>query len=222
MIGRWRSRVAENTAGTHDVVAADVSRGESTPVVSVVLASASPRRRELMTSIGVEFIVDPADVDESVVDDESAVEYVARVSALKAQRVANRHHDAAVLAADTTVDLDGRIMTKPTDADDAVDMLMSLSDRWHRTHTGVVVRRDAQVWSQVVTTDVRFVRVTPGAARWYVDGGEPLDKAGAYAVQGTGGVFVAEISGSVSNVVGLPLAETATLLRNVGVVVAGS
>ena len=171
--------------------------------------------------MGVGFIIDPADVDESVVGDESAVEYVARVSALKAERVADRHHDAVVLAADTTVDLDGRIMAKPIDADDAVEMLMSLSDRWHRTHTGVVVCRGAQVWSQVVTTDVRFVRVTPEAARWYVDGGEPLDKAGAYAVQGTGGVFVAEISGSVSNVVGLPLAETAALLRHAGVVVAG-
>jgi len=171
--------------------------------------------------MGVGFIIDPADVDESVIGDESAVAYVARVSALKAERVADRHHDAVVLAADTTVDLDGRIMAKPIDANDAVEMLMSLSDRWHRTHTGVVVCRGAQVWSQVVTTDVRFVRVTAEAARWYVDGGEPLDKAGAYAVQGTGGVFVAEISGSVSNVVGLPLAETAALLRHAGVVVAG-
>jgi len=222
MIGRWRSRVAENTSGRHGAVAAEASRGGAAPDAPVVLASASPRRRELLTSMGVGFIIDPADVDESVIGDESAVEYVARVSALKAQRIADRHHDAVVLAADTTVDLDGRIMVKPVDADDAVDMLMSLSDRWHRTHTGVVVRRGAQVWSQVVTTDVRFVRVTPEAVRWYVDGGEPLDKAGAYAVQGTGGVFVAEISGSVSNVVGLPLAETAELLRCAGVVVAGS
>ena len=221
MIGRWRSRVAENASDRHGAVDTGASGGGSASVAPVVLASASPRRRELMTSMGVGFIIDPADVDESVVGDESAVEYVARVSALKAERVANRHPDAVVLAADTTVDLDGRIMAKPIDADDAVEMLMSLSDRWHRTHTGVVVRRSAQVWSQVVTTDVRFVRVTAEAARWYVDGGEPLDKAGAYAVQGTGGVFVAEISGSVSNVVGLPLAETAALLRHAGVVVAG-
>lgn len=221
MIGRWRSRVAENASGFHGAVDTGASGGGSASVAPVVLASASPRRRELLTSMGVGFIIDPADVDESVVGDESAVEYVARVSALKAERVANRHPDAVVLAADTTVDLDGRIMAKPIDADDAVEMLMSLSDRWHRTHTGVVVRRSAQVWAQVVTTDVRFVRVTAEAARWYVDGGEPLDKAGAYAVQGTGGVFVAEISGSVSNVVGLPLAETAALLRHAGVVVAG-
>lgn len=221
MIGRWRSRVAENASGFHGAVDTGASGGGSASVAPVVLASASPRRRELLTSMGVGFIIDPADVDESVVGDESAVEYVARVSALKAERVANRHPDAVVLAADTTVDLDGRIMAKPIDADDAVEMLMSLSDRWHRTHTGVVVRRGAQVWSLVVTTDVRFVRVTAEAARWYVDGGEPLDKAGAYAVQGTGGVFVAEISGSVSNVVGLPLAETAALLRHAGVVVAG-
>lgn len=211
MIGRWRYRVADTSSGC------DGGTGAAT----VVLASASPRRRELLTSIGVGFAIDPADVDESVVGDESAVEYVARVSALKAERVASRHRGAVVLAADTTVDLDGRIMAKPVDAADAVDMLMSLSDRWHRTHTGVVVRRDAQVWSQVVTTEVRFVRVTPEAARWYVEGGEPLDKAGAYAVQGTGGVFVAEIAGSVSNVVGLPLAQTAELLRSAGVIVAG-
>lgn len=191
----------------------------------VVLASASPRRRDLLASVGlrpgVEVVIDPADTDESWEQGESPVEYVRRVALDKATIVARRHPSTVVLAADTTVDLDGRILAKPDDAADAVAMLESLSGRAHLTHTAVaLVGVDGRTTVEAVTTTVRFRELSPAEIAWYVATGEPLDKAGAYAIQGGAATFVVGVEGSVSNVVGLPLAETVLALRSLGVSVA--
>lgn len=199
MMQRWRCRVAE-----------------------LVLASGSPRRREMLLSLGVNFRVEPADVDESWVDGEDPVAYVARVAGSKAAAVRERmDSDAVVLAADTTVDLDGVILAKPVDAADATAMLLSLSGRSHDTHTAVVVAGPRGFDTVVVTTSVRFRQLSDAEVAWYVGTGEPLDKAGAYGIQGSAAAFVEWVRGSVSNVVGLPLAETVGLLRRAGIVVAG-
>ena len=122
-----------------------------------------------------------------------------------------------VLAADTVVDVDGEILGKPVDADDARRMLQRLSGRTHLVHTGVAVRSGDGVEIEVVTTSVRFTPLTPEAIEWYLATGEPFDKAGAYAIQGAGGAFVEEIQGSVSNVIGLPLTTVVDLLDRVGI-----
>jgi septum formation protein len=201
-----------------------VSDATTSPTV-VVLASASPRRRDLLSSVGlrpgVEVVIDPADTDESWTPGEAPAEYVRRVALDKAMTVARRHPGSVVLAADTTVDLDGRILAKPADAAEAVSMLEALSGRGHLTHTAVaLVGVDGRDVVEVVTTSVRFRELSAGEIAWYVATGEPLDKAGAYAIQGGAAAFVVAVEGSVSNVVGLPLAETVLALRSLGVPVA--
>lgn len=176
----------------------------------------------MLASLGVEFEIDPADVDESWTSDEDPVGYVARVASEKAVAVASRRRaDEVVLAADTTVDLDGRILAKPVDHADAIAMLETLSGRSHETHTAVVVSGVDGLETVVVSTVVHFRRLSTAEIAWYVGTGEPLDKAGAYGIQGPAAAFVEWVRGSVSNVVGLPLAETVGLLRRAGVVIAG-
>ncbi len=177
----------------------------------LVLASGSPRRRELLGQLGVAFTVRAADVDETPSAGERPRDLVARLAAAKAAGV----DGPVVLAADTTVEVDGDILGKPVDAADARRMLGRLSGRTHHVHTGVAVRAGERVELEVVTTAVTFVPLVRAAVDWYVATGEPFDKAGGYAVQGAGGVFVESIRGSVSNVVGLPLATTVDLLRRV-------
>ena len=179
----------------------------------LVLASASPRRSELLRSVGLEFDVVPADIDESVRPGESPSDYVARLSAEKARVVADRvGTDRIIVAADTTVDVDGRILEKPSDDDDARRMLGLLSGRTHLVHTGVTVvgfaTSSPAPATIVVETAVDFVVMTPAMVDWYVGTGEPFDKAGGYAIQGAGGALVRRLDGSVTNVIGLPLAET--------------
>ena len=192
----------------------------------VVLASASPRRRELLAPLGLrpgdDLVIDPADTDESWEPGEDPVAYVRRVAHDKALTVAGRHPGRVVLAADTTVDLDGRILAKPVDPADATEMLTGLSGRAHLAHTAVaVVDREGSCRVEVVTTVVVFRALDADEIAWYVATGEPLDKAGAYAIQGGAAAFVTRVEGSVSNVVGLPLAETVLALRVAGVTVAG-
>ena len=182
----------------------------------VILASASPRRRDLLEQMGVAAIVRPSDIDESVLPGEVAEDYVRRLSVAKAA-VAPAGPDDLVIAADTTVDLDGRILGKPADADEARAMLRSLSARTHRVHTGVTLRRGELSATEVCTTFVTFAPITAHALEWYIGTGEPFDKAGAYAVQGQAAVFVASVKGSVSNVVGLPLTTVVALARSLGV-----
>jgi len=187
----------------------------------LVLASGSPRRRELLALLGLPFEVVPADVDESVRPDETPVELVRRLAVAKADAIAQADDSAVVLAADTIVDVAGEILGKPTDADDARRMLRSLSARTHLVHTAVVVRRNGRTVQDVVTTGVSMTTMSDAVIEWYLATGEPMDKAGAYAIQGTGGAFVAAIDGSASNVVGLPLATVVELLGRQGVAVAG-
>jgi septum formation protein len=187
-------------------------------VTPLVLASQSPRRRELLEQLGIPLAVRPANTDESVLPGEDARAYVLRVAREKARAVAGD----LVLAADTAVVLRGEVLGKPRDADDARRMLRALSGTVHEVLTGVCVRRSAPApapaleLDAVVATEVRFAPLSDGEVDWYVATGEPLDKAGAYAIQGAGGAFVLRVDGSVSNVVGLPLAETADLLRRAG------
>ncbi len=180
----------------------------------LVLASQSPRRRELLEQLGIALEVRPAHVAETVLPGEAARDYVVRVAREKARAVPGD----VVLAADTAVVLEGEVLGKPDDAADARRMLRALSGTEHAVLTAVCVRRPAIriELEAVASTRVRFARLSPAEIEWYVATREPLDKAGAYAIQGAGGAFVLGVEGSVSNVVGLPLAETAELLRRAG------
>lgn len=178
----------------------------------LTLASRSPRRREMLEQLGLTLELRPADTDESPLPGEPPGEYVRRVAREKARAVAGE----TVLAADTAVVVDGSILGKPRDAEDARRMLRALSGRTHEVMTGVCAARAGREAVVAVTTEVRFVPLAEDVIAWYVATGEPFDKAGAYAVQGAGGALVEEVRGSVSNVVGLPLAETLSLLARLG------
>ena len=188
----------------------------------LVLASQSPRRRELLEHLGIAFEVRPAHADEAALPGEGARDYVLRVAREKARVAAEAREGAVpgeiVLAADTAVVLRGEVLGKPAGADDARRMLRALSGTVHEVLTAVCVRRSGSPTEldAVVSTEVAFARLSPAEIDWYVATGEPLDKAGAYAIQGAGGAFVLRVEGSVSNVVGLPLAETVDLLRRAG------
>jgi septum formation protein len=175
----------------------------------LILASSSPRRHQLLAAAGVEFTVVSPDIDETPLEGERAAFYVERLAREKANAVEGEF----VLAADTTVECDGAILGKPSDDAEACHMLRSLSGRNHYVHTGVAVRRGAEVASLFVSTEVTFIELTDADIHWYVSTGEPSDKAGAYAMQGGAARFVAAIKGSVSGVIGLPMAETIELLR---------
>ena len=177
----------------------------------LVLASGSPRRRELLGQLGLTFRVVPADVDESPRPGERSLAMVRRLAVAKATAV----DGDPVLGADTTVEVDGEVLGKPLDVTDARRMLRRLSGRSHKVHTGVAVRSGDLVEVEVATTIVTFTALTPPLVEWYVGTGEPFDKAGGYAIQGHGGVFVEAVRGSVSNVVGLPLTTVARLLGRV-------
>jgi septum formation protein len=183
--------------------------------VAVLLASGSPRRRELLGHLGVDFRVASPDVDETPEPGEDPASYVVRLALDKVAAVPAAH-DVLVIAADTTVDVDGAVFEKPVDVDDARRMLTALSGRTHRVHTGVAVRLGDRSAHGLVSTGVTFVTLSPAMIDWYVATGEPMDKAGAYALQGGGAVLVAAVHGSVSNVIGLPLAELLDLAARVG------
>jgi septum formation protein len=182
----------------------------------LVLASASARRRELLTAAGVPFIVDPADIDEGRHTSEPPHDYARRVAVAKARLVSARHPPDIVLGADTIVLVDGVVLGKPANADDAADMLSRLSGRAHDVLTGVAIESRAGSGSFVETTRVWFTDLDAGQIRWYVASGEPMDKAGAYAIQGLASRFVTRIEGSYSNVVGLPVAAVLQFLRENG------
>jgi septum formation protein len=187
----------------------------------LVLASASPRRSELLRSAGLAFDVVPADIDETVHPGETPSAYVTRLSQEKAVAVVARlDGDALVLAADTTVDVDGRILEKPVDDDDARRMLRLLSGRTHQVHTGVTVSWCSPAGvsgavtevTEVAETAVTFAELSEAAIDWYLSTGEHVGKAGAYGIQGAAGAFVERLDGSVTNVIGLPLAQSLALL----------
>jgi len=189
------------------------------PTDFVYLASGSPRRRELLQQIGVPFRVVGAAVDEAVWSGEVPAAYVARLAAAKAELGWERNRDAIdgpVLAADTSVVLDAKILGKPADREEAEAMLRQLSGRTHEVLTAVALRTVDGLRSRISRSEVTFRRIAAAEARAYWDTGEPCDKAGAYAIQGRAAVFIAELRGSYSGVMGLPLFETAELLSEAG------
>lgn len=182
--------------------------------MSIILASASPRRAELLRQLQLEFQIVPADIDESKFDQESVSEYVHRLANNKA--IAVRDHCAGedvIVAADTVVSLEDIVFGKPASEADGLQMLASLSGQTHIVYTAVVVSQGANIGCIVSKTEVSFRDISPAEARCYWQTGEPCDKAGGYAIQGLGAVFVANITGSYTGVVGLPLFELTQLLR---------
>ncbi len=178
----------------------------------LLLASGSPRRRELLELAGFSPSTVSPDVDESVRPGEDPLSYVKRIALTKLSSV-NRPPDTWVLAADTTVTSDGLILGKPLDRADGFRMLQLLSGRSHHTMTAVAIcSPTGKTTSFTVTTKVTFADLSGDNINWYLDTGEPFDKAGSYAIQGSGGSFVISIDGSYSNVVGLPMAEVAAAL----------
>ena len=185
--------------------------------LAFVLASASPRRRELLSGIGLAFDIDKPDIEESPIRGETASDYVRRLAGEKARTVLRRQSNRLILAADTTVVIDGDILEKPKSKGEGVAMLHRLSGARHQVMTGVSMI-DAERESSFVSTSYVIFRVlAEDEILWYWNTGEPRDKAGGYGLQGAGGAFVEEINGSYSNVIGLPLAETVSLLRSFGV-----
>ncbi len=183
---------------------------------SIILASASPRRSELLRQIGVTFSVQPADVNETPLPNETAERYVERLARDKALAVAASSPGAVVLGSDTSVVLDGVILGKPADQEEAVATLMRLSDASHQVMTAVALAQGEQCECRVVVTEVQFRKLSQAEVVAYVASGEPMDKAGSYGIQGLGGIFVSGLRGSYSAVVGLPLQETAALLADAG------
>ena len=179
----------------------------------LLLASASPRRAELLRAAGFAFDIQPANADETVHPGETAAGYVRRVAEAKASTVLPRAGDRLVLAADTTVVVDGSIFGKPVDGADAVRMLRALGNRRHSVLTAVTLAARARVITRVETTEVDFAPLSEREIEWYVASGEPMDRAGAYAVQGLASRFVTRVEGSYSNVVGLPVALVYDMLK---------
>jgi septum formation protein len=185
---------------------------------SIILASNSPRRRELLRQIGVPFSVAPADVDEDIMPGEAAETYATRVARDKARIAAARIHVGIVIAADTIVVLDNEILGKPADSTDAARMLEKLSGRVHRVITAIVIK-DAGTGRELeksAETRVWFRNLSPVEIASYVESGEPLDKAGAYGIQERGALLVDRIEGCYYNVVGLPLSILVELLQEIG------
>jgi septum formation protein len=196
----------------------------------IYLASKSPRRRELLRQIGVEFelllLRDQSprgpEVNEDVHPGERAADYVARVTREKAEYAAKtmmwrRLPVRTILAADTTVVIDGRILGKPADVEQATQMLSLLSGNTHQVLTSVAVHRDGELWQATQTSEVTFAPLSEQTIRAYCATSEPYDKAGGYAIQGLAAIFIQSIAGSYSGIMGLPLHETADLLRQAGV-----
>lgn len=191
--------------------------------MKLILASQSPRRKELLSHIVTEFDISPADIDETPIVDESPTEYVQRMALEKARKVAQSYmldgiNDAVVIGSDTTVIKDNQILGKPEDLEQAVDILSLLSNTTHQVLTSFAVVSNDIERVETVVTDVQFVALSRDDIEAYWHTGEPQDKAGAYGIQGIGGKFVQSVNGSVSSVVGLPLAELNQVLKELGVI----
>ena len=183
----------------------------------IVLASRSPRRLELLRQIGIQPEVLPVPVDETPAVNEAPEAYVRRITQDKAEAGAALRPHQAILAADTAVILDRRILGKPKDEDDAIQMLLALSGRTHQVLSGVALWQDQVLRYRLSRSRVRFRPISMHEARDYWRSGEPRDKAGGYAIQGQGALFVEHICGSYSGIMGLPLFETGALLKQAGI-----
>jgi septum formation protein len=190
--------------------------------LKLILASASPRRAEILRNAGIRFEICSTDVDESRLDNESPGDYVRRLASAKAVSAADKNPDpgadALIIGADTVVVVDAAILGKPASGDDARRMLRSISGRVHEVHTGLALLQTSGIQQRVVEeiTRVHFAHLSDQEIEDYIATGEPFDKAGAYAIQGVGGRFVKRVEGCYFNVMGLPLARLWTLLREFG------
>lgn len=189
---------------------------ESEP--EIILASSSPRRADLLAAIGVDFQIVPSLIHERAHPDEPPGDYITRLARAKVVAVARNRDAGLIIGADTVVVLDGVLMEKPHSQQDARRMLLELSGRWHAVLTGVALfdaasRREVADYEKTL---VRFARLTEREVDWYVESGEPMDKAGAYGIQGLAAMFVEEIAGNYSNVVGLPIPLVYRLARRLG------
>ncbi len=186
--------------------------------MNLVLASASPRRRELLEKFPIPFIIDPSTGPEEPPEGADAAETVMALSAAKAREVSARHPGCIVIGSDTVVESDGVILGKPRDAEDAFRMLRALSGREHRVFTGVTVTDGSETLSRAEMTRVFFRNMTDREIEAYIATGEPMDKAGAYGYQGFASLFVERIEGDFFNVVGLPLCRLGSMLEKFGVI----
>jgi septum formation protein len=186
----------------------------------LILASKSPRRRYLLEQAGIEFSVIPSNFDENSMPPSSAESYVRRLAEAKAKDISRRYPDSWVIGADTIVSIDNTMLGKPGSRPEARRMLRSLSGKTHQVLTGYCICREAssRLFSETIKTDVCFKELTELQIDWYINSGEPFDKAGAYAIQGVGTFLVKCIHGSYTNVVGLPVCEVLEFLINEGVV----
>lgn len=181
----------------------------------LILASGSPRRKELLTAVGWEFEAITAGIDESVKPGEDPVIYVQRLARSKAEAVATKREHGLVLGADTTVVVDGQILGQPVDDDDARRMLQLLNNKWHEVLTGVAVARvGGQSRVAYERTRVRFADMSKSEIDWYISTGEARGKAGAYGIQGAAGLFIKEIEGDYFNIVGLPIRLVYELVKD--------
>ena len=184
----------------------------------LILASASPRRRELLDQIGVKHDVYPVDIDETMRSDEGIIEFVRRLAMEKAraayQRLSESNLGITCLGADTVVEIEGEALGKPENSTQAAQILARLSGKKHKVHTAIALKNDRCELADISTSTVEFAALTPQQIETYITTGEPMDKAGAYAIQGIAGQFVTRLDGSYSGVMGLPLYETAKLLSD--------
>jgi len=185
----------------------------------LILASKSPRRYELLKQVGLDFDVIPSRIEEDFLQGESPQEHVLRLSEAKALEVGSQYPDRWIIAADTIVYIDGQILCKPKKREEAMEMLSRLSGREHQVLTGFSVRnlQRARGDRQAVETAVKVKTLAPAEMEWYLQTGEPFDKAGGYAIQGIGSFMIESIRGSYTNVVGLPLCELIQMLVRLGV-----
>ena len=186
-----------------------------TKMARIILASSSPRRKELLQQLGWDFEIYSPDIDESVREREIVEHYVERLARDKAQAVLNQYPEAIVIAADTSLSFAGKIIGKPESKQHAFEIWSALSGQWHDVYSGVCVASRSKVLSTVVRTQVEFQCLSHVEMEKYWATGEPVGKAGAYAIQGIAAQYIPQIQGSYSNVVGLPLYETVELLESV-------
>lgn len=181
----------------------------------LILASASPRRQALLRLVAIRFEIIPSQADERFLHGEAPEEHVIRLARAKAMEIAEQHRDRWVLAADTVVEINGKVLGKPRNHREAEEMLQNLSHREHRVLTGYCILRFPSLEKREgkVISRVKFKALSPEEIRWYLNTGEPFDKAGAYAIQGRAAFMVQEVHGSYTNVVGLPLCEIVEALR---------
>ena len=187
----------------------------------IILASKSPRRKQLLSMMGLEFTVQTADIDETMDPSQTPAHEVAAVSARKAEKIAAQHPQDVIVSADTIVVIDGKILGKPKDEQDAARMLRLLSGGTHTVYTGLTVHANGKENTQVVSTGVTFRALSDAEIAAYIETKEPMDKAGAYGIQGYGSMFVSHLDGDYFCVMGLPVCTLAGMLRDAGVRILG-